>query len=354
NEYTRTQSRRLLVERGNAVISDLASWTRRQTAEPALLEALWLYQGLDHVEPKLLQRLLEARDGHIRAGAVRVLAFWQQRVPAKPVTRASAWRGWPSAPLPTGRAEIPAWRALELLGPRVQDSFPRVRLEAVRALARIPTDRAAELALQVLDQPLDSHLDYALWLTVNDLAEPWLAALKAGHWKMEGHEKELEYGLKAIEPAQAGEVLGQLMGSKPLPRDGSGPWIELIGQAGTPRELRRLFDQVLRGGFGDDASARALTALNQATRLRNVKPEGKTTEAGTLLTHSNAQVRLAAVRLAGAWKDLGPYFPKLSAAAGAKDSSPALREAAFASLRDIGGPRAMESLAPLTTKGNEP
>ena len=354
NEYTRTQSRRLLVERGNAVISDLASWTRRQTAEPALLEALWLYQGLDHVEPKLLQRLLEARDGHIRAGAVRVLAFWQQRVPAKPVTRASAWRGWPSAPLPTGRAEIPAWRALELLGPRVQDSFPRVRLEAVRALARIPTDRAAELALQVLDQPLDSHLDYALWLTVNDLAEPWLAALKAGHWKMEGHEKELEYGLKAIEPAQAGEVLGQLMGSKPLPRDGSGPWIELIGQAGTPRELRRLFDQVLRGGFGDDASARALTALNQATRLRNVKPEGKTTEAGTLLTHSNAQVRLAAVRLAGAWKDLGPYFPKLSAAAGAKDSSPALREAAFASLRDIGGPRAIESLAPLTTKGNEP
>jgi putative heme-binding domain-containing protein len=354
NEYTRIQSKRVLLERGEKISSDLASWTRRQTQEQHLLEALWLYQGLDRVEPKLLQRLLEAKDGRVRAAAVRVLAFWQQRVPDHPVTPSSAWQGWPSSPLPTGRKEIPAWRALELLAARVQDEVPRVRLEALRALARLPNARAAELALLALEKPLDDHLDYGLWLTINDLAEPWLEALKAGQWKVPGHEKQLEFGLKAIEPSQASAVLGQLVGSEPLPRDGSSPWIELIGQAGTPKELRRLFDQVVRGGFDDGATARALAALNQAARLRNMKPDGNLSEIGAFLSHDQEEVRLGAVRLAGAWKELGPHFAKLGALAGAKETSPALREAAFASLRESGGPRAIETLAPLTAKGTDP
>ena len=44
----------------------------------------------------------------------------------------------------------------------VADANPRVRLEAVRALGKLGTARAAELALTILDQPMDAFLDYAL------------------------------------------------------------------------------------------------------------------------------------------------------------------------------------------------
>jgi putative membrane-bound dehydrogenase-like protein len=353
NEYIREQSRRLLVERGAKVVSDLNSWTRRQTAESQLLEALWLYQGLDRVEPKLLERLLEAQDGRVRAAAVRVLAFWQERVPAEPFTPSDAWKGWAPAPLPLARKEIPMAHALELLGQRIKDAHPRVRLETLRALARLPDAHAAELALMAADQPMDKQLEYALWLTINDLANPWIAALKAKRWKPEGREKQLEYGLQALEPARAGEVLGQLLGEEPLPRNGAGPWISLLGQAGTPKELRRLFEQVVQGGFDERAAARALAALNQAARLRTARPTGSTAPLAMLLTNASPEIQLEAVRLAGAWKD-GGSAPKLTAQAGAKESSPALRQAAFGSLREIGGRGVIESLGPLVAPGTEP
>src|SRR6266498_5270810 len=138
----------------------------------------------------------------------------------------------------SGSAEIVAQEAnLELLAKLVRDDSPRVRLEALRALAKIPSAKSAELALSVLDKPMDPYLDYALWLTINDLADPWIAAIKSGEWKVEGHEKELEFGLKAIQPEKASMVLDPLLGDKPLPMDGRGPWIELIGRAGSPKEL---------------------------------------------------------------------------------------------------------------------
>ena len=351
--FTKEQSRRLLKERGTGILPALKSWTAKQTAEQNQLEALWLHQAIDIVEPKLLEQLLEAKDGRVRAAAVRVLAFWQERIPADPVKLASAWQGWAPAPLPLDRAEIATARTLDLLAARVADDHPRVRMEALRALARIPSTRAAELALSVLNKPLDSKLEYALWLTINDLSEPWLAALKSGAWKIEGREKQLEYALKSIEPAQASAVLGQLIGDKPFPKDGSGPWIDLIGQAGTSKELRRLFDQVLGSGFEDAATARALAALNQAGRLRNAKPSGSTVEVGTLFAHANEAVRLEAVRLAGAWKNLGQYFPELGKLAGAANTPAGLRDAAFATLRDIGGQGAIDSLTPLTAKGTD-
>src|SRR6266704_3559032 len=70
-------------------------------------------------------------------------------------------------------------RRLATLEKLVRDDSPRVRLEALRALAKIPSAKSAELALTVLDKPMDSFLDYALWLTINDLADPWIATIKS-------------------------------------------------------------------------------------------------------------------------------------------------------------------------------
>jgi putative heme-binding domain-containing protein len=237
---------------------------------------------------------------------------------------------------------------LDTLARLVNDDSPRVRLEALRALARIPTARSAELALSVLDKPMDATLDYALWLTINDLAEPWIAAIQSGEWKPEGREKQLEFGLKAIKPEQASRVITQLLAARPLTHDGRGPWIELIGSAGSAKELRVLCDQVFRGGFDDAASARALKALGDASRLRKLKPSGSTAEVGKLLDHSSESVRLEALKLAGEWKEPGPNLSKLGEIAGAPGASPVLRAAAVDALRRIGGKGAIDTLASLT------
>ena len=152
------------------------------------------------------------------------------------------------------------------------DSHPRVRLEALRAVATIPSLRAAELVLSVTDKPMDPFVDYAAWLSINDLAQPWVEGVKSGAWPMEGREKQLEFGLNAITPGLAGEALTALLEKKPLTSDGNGPWIELIGRAGTPHELQLLYDKVLRREFKDAALLRALAALQSASDSRSKLP----------------------------------------------------------------------------------
>ena len=200
----------------------------------------------------------------------------------------------------------------------------------------------------------DKYLDYALWLTINDLAPPWLASVKSGAWKPDGRDKQLEFALKSIEPARASEVLGQFLGTAPLPRDGSGPWIDLIARAGTGREADRLFQQVVSKGFDDAAAARALAAVTEGIRTRSAKPSpNKATAALTELFSSTSEpVRVAALRTAGAWKDLPGAARAIGEVAARQDAPPAVRQAAFASLRELGGTAAADALTPLAT--NEP
>ena len=132
------------------------------------MQALWLYQAFNQPPSVLLDELLAAKDAHIRAAAVRVM---------------------------------PVDRDLARLPRLVADENPRVRLAAVRALGQVGSVRAADLALGVLGTAMDPFLDYALWLTVNDLATPWLAAVKSGAWNTAGREAPLEFALRAIEPS---------------------------------------------------------------------------------------------------------------------------------------------------------
>jgi putative heme-binding domain-containing protein len=349
NAYDEEQAKRVLVERagvelmnagnpspqlsshpsgraGRAEVQrDLAEWSKRQTSESALLEALWMYQALDVVEPKLLERLLNAQDAHVRAAATRVVSYWHSRLK----------------------------EPLSLLAQRVEDPHPRVRLEAIRALAEIPTAHSTELVLGAMEKPMDNFLDYGIWLSINDLADTWVAAVKEGKWQATGREKQLEFALKAIEPAKAGEALGTVLEGRPITRDGSGPWIELIGSAGDAKWLRKLFEQTLNGGLDEAASLRALRALNAAAQ-RGARPTGSLEEIARLLpadsTSSTKSDRTKEVlRLAGNWK-LESFVARLIEFATSTNGSSSLRQAAFDSLREIGGKAAITALEPLTSK----
>ncbi|HLH56117.1 MAG TPA: PVC-type heme-binding CxxCH protein [Verrucomicrobiae bacterium] len=128
------------------VLSALDKWVARLDSKSAqnqhdLMEALWLYQSCNVVNEQLLKQMLRSPDFHARAAATRVLCYWRDRV---------------SAPL-------------ELLKVQAGDEHPRVRLEAVRACSFFTTPQAAEVALEVLNHPMDEYLKYTLDETMNTL-----------------------------------------------------------------------------------------------------------------------------------------------------------------------------------------
>ncbi len=339
SEYVRVWFNDLLVKTG---APDSRGMEVPSELEHAGLEALWMYQASDaptKSAQELLGCLLKASDHRVRAAAVRVLGVWAGATPGIPTL---------------AKSRVDSSTALELLAKRITDDHPRVRIEALRALARIPTARAAELALSVLDKgQVDGFLEYALWLTINDLAEPWAAAVESGAWNTEGREKQLQYALKAIEPRLATRLMAKVIGKDPLPRDGSGGLVELIGQAGSSLQMRMMFDQVLTGGFNDEGALRALNSLLEAARLRNVRPSGDPTTISKLLENPNDSIRAAAAKLVGTWKQasLAPTLNKLAGDAGASTS---LRQSAIEGLRELGGRDAVASLRTLSKDKDEP
>lgn len=323
NVFNQRQARRVLTERGREILPELAAWTKAQTAETALLQSLWMHQSLDSVDADLLKRLLEARDGRVRAAAVRVMKFWRARFPD----------------------------SASYLEKAIVDEHPRVRLEALRALSEIKTAQSAALALSVLDKPMDRFLEYGLWLTLNDLAEPWLDAIDRGEWKIEGRERQLEFGLQAVEPSVAGPVIRKLIESRGIPRDGSGPWIELVSKAGSGKEIGQLYAQALSREFEPAALVKALEAIESAARLRKIKPPGDLPSVAPLLSESDDSVRSAAVRLAGAWR-IRSLAPQILALSRDTSVSDLVRKSAFAALTDIGGSEVIEGLTPLVGAEN--
>ena len=318
NGFEHEKARRILKERGSGnVLPDLEKWAAEQTDEQAQLEALWIYQGLDVVNEPLLDKLLEAKDGRVRTAAVQVLDEWADRV---------------------SDAEA-------RLAKRIADEHPRPRLAALRAITRKPTAKSVSAALSVLDKPTDNTLDYAAWLSMNDIEEPWLAMVRAGLWKPDGREHQLEFALKSIAADKASEGLGLFLKGKTIPEDGS--WIEIIGRAGTVTELNQLHGQLTADSLTVGGQARALNALNHASRLRKLRPDVDRKSIANYFVSEDQAVQVAALGLAGTWKKLGDRFGDLTKLAGGRKTAAPVRQAAINAIRDIGGAEAKQTLARL-------
>ena len=136
DRYTRDQSRRVLIDRRRETLTALTTWWRKQTDEVDLLQGLWLAQAVDISSPSLLTRLLEAKDHRVRAAAVRVLSDWCD---------------------PNSEVDQPLFSeaALSMFRSRIADTHPRVRLEAIRGLAKLDSADAANVALESLQHPRD-------------------------------------------------------------------------------------------------------------------------------------------------------------------------------------------------------
>jgi putative heme-binding domain-containing protein len=320
-DWTRHHARRTLKERGaKAVLPALAAWVKRldpaaSDHEPLLLEALWTYQSLDMVEPKLLGTLLRARDYRVRAAATRCASAWHDRLTD----------------------------VLGLLGARVADDHPQVRLEAVRALGQVPSVRAAELALSALDRPTDRYLDYGLWLTLRELLPYWEPALGQGKLNYGGNTRRLVFALEAAGPRGGVAPLAALVRAGKVPPEGEESVLTLLASLGGPKELALVLDRAASEKTPDRRRAALLAALEQAARQRGVRPEGDLGRVAALLQAEDDALRAAAARLAGRWR-LESARPQLLDYAGAEGTSAALRQAVCEGLVALGGPASRDAL----------
>ncbi len=351
NHFNSSQATRLLLEKGAAAVApDLKTWTAKLKTEKEQLAGLWIHQALNLPAPELLTRVLAAKDGRIRAAGVRVLSH--MNVPS-PIQLADA-SGTVSTYLSDADTAYYRGSTHPRLAQLVADPHPRVRMEAVRMAVRYPHLKSAELVLSAVDTVgADPFLDYAAWLSINELAQPFLAALESGAWSPDSpaKQRQMEFAMNAIEPALASGFLAKSPAGQPLAKNGAGPWIELIGAAGGQSEINKLWEQAATHHFSDDALNRALAALASAARLRNVKPSGDAARGIALLSH--APNRVAFVNLLGAWKNPGAAFAEMMKLAGDGNTPIEVRTALFAAFRELGAiPPVLGALQPMTEKNS--
>ena len=324
-DFTRHFAKRVMKERGKSVLPALASFVSKLDADGGpeadhhRLEALWTYQSLDVVEPKLLRRLAKSEDPRVRAAAMRVANHW------------------------LGRFEDP----FSLLSAGVADANPRVRLETVRALGRVPEPKGIEIALKALDKPLDRFLDYGLWLAIREQQHQWLPALREGKF----HYDDPKHLVYALESVGSPEVVGPLVEALRAGKVGAGEQQRvqtLIASLGGPTELGMILDLAVAQGTAPERRVALLDAIGQATTRRNVLPAGDLRRLGSLIDSDNATVRAAAIKSAGLWK-AEAFRETLSKLASDAGTPVPIRFAAIDAVAKLGGAAAVKVLDALTS-----
>ncbi|MCE9531975.1 MAG: HEAT repeat domain-containing protein [Planctomycetes bacterium] len=314
-DWTRQQARRLLKECGaKAVLPVLDGWVKKldpakSEYEPLLLEALWTYQALNEVKPELLATALRASKPEIRAAATRMLADWYESIPS----------------------------ALELATERVRDDHPRVRLEAVRTLARFRTARAAEVAMTALDKPVDRVIDYALWLTAKDLESAWMASFKEGKLDFNGNARHLSFALESVGSAAATGPILKLIESKKLAPDREHALWMLLAKIGGHEELALVLQQVDFKFKTPEQRGLLLAAVEDAVRQRKILPPRNVKDLFKTLSPDDVPL----VRLMGLWK-IERHRASLQQFAGNAKLPIESRVAAFEALAVLGGPESRE------------
>ncbi|MEK0450615.1 MAG: hypothetical protein RL088_2883 [Verrucomicrobiota bacterium] len=241
----------------------------------------------------------------------------------------------------------------------IRDTNPRVRVEAMRALCRIPTAESAALVLEAAVNggsasalpaapggqftnstaaaDADTHYAYTAWLSVNDLAPQvmeYVEKLAADPASAAKQQAAISFALQALPADKTGPLLSKIVAKNGAPKDG--PWIELIGQAGGPAEAEKLLAQI--------AEPRAAAALIAAAR-RGVKPPGASLD---VIKSAPAAVKADALRLAGLWKLDAVEFITASM----NGASQPVIDASFDALATLRTPAAATTLEALLAKGD--
>ncbi|AMV37813.1 PVC-type heme-binding CxxCH protein [Planctomyces sp. SH-PL62] len=291
------------------VLPALAAWV--EALDPAdpdrehhVLEALWVHQTYDVVNPDLLNRCLASPDPRARAAAVRVLCCWRDRTP----------------------------EALDVLRKLARDEHPRVRLEVVRAASFFTDPDALDVALTTAESATDYYLDYARGETLRALEPHVRKALGEGRTIEFRSDAAARYFLDRAAP----EDLLQMKRSRPVLR-------EILFRPGLREEDRRQALADLAALVGEtpakvlveDLAARdaeGAGGLDEAVAMELARMLGDRDRAELAAVRPQAEA-LASSGKAPIVRRIG--YAAMIAADGSADPAWALAVRSIASLRDF-------------------
>lgn len=325
NRYDREQAVAVLHDKETAAVAGLLKPAKSEFESLALLR---IAQGHGISNGPILSDVLKAGNPDIRAQGIRILADT------------------------LGEAGLTTFANAIQMG--AADPSPRVRLEAILALSKIPDGMSLHFALMALPMPRDRFIDYALWMNVRSNGEAWLAALSEGKIKPDDNGDKLAFVLANLPPGKAGAALARLF-PNPLPKDGSGPWLKIGLEAGDAKVITAILDQALSNGFDETTTDAAFDGIASAISQRRIKPSSDPTRLLPFLEKENA----SAIRLAGALQDPALLPTLIKVAVGARQDTKTERiaveslgnfdsQVAFQALSQInGGMRTDESRLPI-------
>lgn len=248
------------------VLAEVKKWIGRLDPkdpehEHHMMEALWVHQYHNVVSEELLRRMLRSSDFRARAAATKVLCYWRDRLQGP----------------------------IELLRVQVNDSHPRVRLEAVRALSFFHEEAALSAALESLAHPDDEYLHFTFNETLNTL--------------------ERRLGGK-LDRKNIAASLVNLLDKGKVPPERQAALIDTICRHGGEKELTVIWKQALRpGGYSYELRKRVLEGLAEAALTRRALPTVEPATVQRLLrdevgsgTTPEALSLPDTIRLASAWK----------------------------------------------------
>jgi putative heme-binding domain-containing protein len=311
--WTRHFAKRELRERGAAeVLPALRTWSEAlpKTSEAdwhLLLEAAWTREGLNRFSAKLWRELWAAPDARIRAAALRILSH--------------RWR------------ELP--EALEILKKAVADDSAQVRLWAVAVLAEMRRPEAFDVAMRVLDQPMDENLDFLLELTAREQAGVWLPAYQKATITLNDNPRHLVYAMRASGRNEALKPLFEALQAGRLSAEDAAAALAMAGDVANAEQAAQMIAMVNEATLAPHHTG-LLDALLKAASVRAVAPKDAAATVSAWLAHANPEIVQRAALLAGAWK-VEPAREAVATLLSAEASSPALREAAMQGLARLGG-----------------
>jgi putative heme-binding domain-containing protein len=276
------------------------------------LEALWLYECVNQTNLPLLRQLLGSADHRVRAAAMKIAGDWHLSFPDR----------------------------LEWYQRAVRDEHPRVRLEAVRNLAREDTVEAAVWAHRVLDAPMDRFLDFALWRTARDLQSSWLSALQSGQPTFQD-SAHLIFALKAVESPNVVPPLLKLL-TETEDVKSRGEMVGIVANLASVEQMTALLDWLADVAAGERAAylEHVLTATAQSNRRPQASQHKRIVG---WLSSDDARLVNVTVRAIGDWK-ITSAEPTLVGLLADSKASPELKNAAIRGLAALATDSALDKV----------
>jgi putative heme-binding domain-containing protein len=278
--WVRHQAKLLLSERNSSEVATALDKSVGQLKpgeadyDHKMVEALWTYQTIEHINEAHLMRVLSLKSGHARAAGARLIRYWYPQL-SNPIA---------------------------LIEKLSRDSFPRVRLEAVLAAGFIPDARALPAALVALDLPLDKFLDSALQQTTSALITFAQEGLQNGSLIFSRKEHR-DFAMEGAGLGFEERLVGYLKDWSGDKTEASAIWKE-ISRAPTKKQIRLIARALTKNPDSIPVShvVGTLTALSKIGRAEQVGSENVIKPLALYLDDSHEEVLLAAMELAGAWR----------------------------------------------------